>query len=338
MKKKKKLKKDKLMIVTVILDFLAIIGFFITYGPIPYFRNLLITTAMTTRTHQYLAYIFYTSETINEVMNQNVVNDFNTTTDTSMIKFNKELVKDNNYANEFEEQILKRDEGNDLYKVFTTKYNNNTIHMLVVYDPSRISMVLSKKNANGGQYLSTMAKDYEAIAAVNASGFTRNRNTRAITPTGVVISDGKIVSGSTDTTQIIGFNEDNVLILTYDDAKTAVKNGIKEGMSFGPFLIMNGEKAEMKGDGGWGYAPRTAIAQRKDGIVIFAVSDGRGKGSLGPSMVQLADFLYQYGAYNAANLDGGGSSALYVDGKLLNNPGGYGYTGERYLCNAWILK
>ena len=54
----KKKKKDKLMITLVVLDFLVLVGFFITYGPISYFRNLLITTAMTTRTHQYLAYIF----------------------------------------------------------------------------------------------------------------------------------------------------------------------------------------------------------------------------------------------------------------------------------------
>ena len=333
-----KRKKDRLMITVVILDFFVLLGFFFTYGPISYFRNMLITTAMTTRTHQYLAYIFYNTDRINEVMSQNVVTDFNSTTDTSMIKFNKDVVLNDNYANEYEEQILKRDEGNDLYKVFTAKYKNNTIHMLVVYDPSRISMVLSKNNAKGGQLMTTIAKENEAIAAINASGFSRNKTTRAITPIGVVISDGKIVSGSATTTQIIGFNEDNVLVLTYDDAKTAIKNGMKEAMSFGPFLIMNGEKAEMKGDGGWGYAPRTAIAQRKDGIVIFAVSDGRGKGSTGLSMVQLADFLYQYGAYNAANLDGGGSSVMVVNNKLLNNPGGYGYTGERYLCNAWILK
>ena len=313
-------KKDKLMITVVILDILVIIGFFITYGPISYFRNLLITTAMTTRTHQYLAYIFYD------------------TTDTSAIKFNNNQTEPDSYANEYEEQILKRDEGNDLYKVLTVKYKKNTIHLLVVYDPSRISMYLSPRNARGGQMMTTIAKETGAIAAVNASGHSRNRSTGAITPVGVVISGGKITAGIESTNQLIGFNEDNVLVLSYDDAETAIKNGMRDAMTFGPFLIMNGEKAEMRGDGGWGYAPRTAIAQRKDGIVLFAVSDGRGKGSPGLSMVQLADFLYQYGAYNAANLDGGGSSVMVVNNKLINDPGGYSYTGERYLSNAWILK
>lgn len=332
-----KKKKDKLMITIVILDILVFLGFFITYGPISFFRNFLITSAMTTRTHQYLAYIFYNDEIINQVMKENVVNNFDETTDTNKIKFSNNI-EITDFANEYEEQVLKRDEGNDLYKVLTVKYKRNTIHMLVIYDPSRISMVLSSRNARGGQMMTGIAKENNAIAAVNASGYNRNRATGALTPFGAVISSGKLISGTGGTNQLIGFNKDNVLVLTYDDAETAIKNGMRDAMTFGPFLIMNGEKAEMKGDGGWGYAPRTAIAQRKDGIVLFAVSDGRGKGSPGLSMVQLADFLYQYGAYNAANLDGGGSSMLVVNNKLVNDPGGYSYTGQRYVCNAWILK
>lgn len=46
----------------------------------------------------------------------------------------------------------------------------------------------------------------------------------------------------------------------------------------------------------------------------------------------------RYGAYNAANLDGGGSSSLVINNKLINNPRGFGYTGARYLPNAWILE
>ena len=48
--------------------------------------------------------------------------------------------------------------------------------------------------------------------------------------------------------------------------------------------------------------------------------------------------LEKYGAYNAANLDGGGSSTLVVKGELINSPRGYGYSGQRYLPNAWIVK
>ena len=55
-------------------------------------------------------------------------------------------------------------------------------------------------------------------------------------------------------------------------------------------------------------------------------------------MVQLADLFEKYGAYNAANLDGGGSTMLYEKGKIVNEPRGWGYTGERHIGEAIILR
>ena len=105
--------------------------------------------------------------------------------------------------------------------------------------------------------------------------------------------------------------------------------------------MVNGKSAEFKGNGGWGIANRSAIGQRQDGIVLLLAIDGRTSKSVGITMPQLADVFQKYKAYNAANLDGGGSSALYaiVNGKggLINNPVGYGYSGERYLPNAWMV-
>ena len=46
----------------------------------------------------------------------------------------------------------------------------------------------------------------------------------------------------------------------------------------------------------------------------------------------------KYGAYNAANLDGGGSSVLTINSKLINDPRRFGYSGERFLPNAWMVK
>ena len=68
------------------------------------------------------------------------------------------------------------------------------------------------------------------------------------------------------------------------------------------------------------------------------VINGRLATSIGADMIDLCDIMENYGAYNAANLDGGGSSTLVIENELINNPRGYGYTGERYLPNAWILK
>lgn len=100
----------------------------------------------------------------------------------------------------------------------------------------------------------------------------------------------------------------------------------------------NGVASQFKGNGGYGIAPRTAIGQRKDGIVLMLVIDGRRPGhSLGVDMVELTNIMLKYGAYNASNLDGGGSSTIVVNGETLSVAGGSGYTGDRYLPNAWLV-
>ena len=164
---------------------------------------------------------------------------------------------------------------------------------------------------------------------------------------GFYLKNGKLYDKGKDIYKgggLIGFTKDNVLMLTRKTAKEAIADGMDRAVEFGPFLIVNGKAASFSGNGGWGIANRSAIGQRKDGIVLFIVIDGRQSGSVGISMPDLVKVFQKYGAYNAANLDGGGSSALYVKakptdkkGKLINNPVGYGYSGERSLPNAWMV-
>ncbi len=92
----------------------------------------------------------------------------------------------------------------------------------------------------------------------------------------------------------------------------AQAKGVRDAVTFGPFLIVNGRRSFIKGNGGWGSAPRTAIGQRQDGIVLFLVIDGRRIKYPGADMVDLTDILENYGAYNAANLDGGTSSVMVL--------------------------
>ena len=58
-------------------DLFAVTGFFLTYGPIDYFRNLLVNTAMKTMEHQYLAYVFYNEDMVNEIMSKNYFIEIN---------------------------------------------------------------------------------------------------------------------------------------------------------------------------------------------------------------------------------------------------------------------
>lgn len=321
----------------IVFDVLALIGLFTIYGPWSGFRDFWITSAMTTMTHHYLAKIFYSDEVIASVIAKNTVEELDATTDTSEIVFSDN--KDTGiYESEAEEQILKRDPNNDLYKLFDIKVNGSTAHIAVIYDPSRIHYTVSSKINNRGQHLVDLAKEQEAIVAVNASAF--GRVGRKLVPSGVTIKDGVILQDATYSAKngIVGFTYDNVLVLMKGTAQDAIDAGVRDAMTFGPFLYVNGVAAKINGNGGWGYAPRTVIAQRKDGIVFFIVFDGRGTGGVGASMSDLIEVLTRYKAYNASNLDGGGSSTLVVNNKVINQTGGFGYTGDRYLPDAWIVK
>ena len=82
--------------------------------------------------------------------------------------------------------------------------------------------------------------------------------------------------------------------------------------------------------------PRTAVARLKDGRLLLAVVDGRQTGySVGISLVEFADLLLAYGAVAAINLDGGGSTAMVLEGKLVNKPSDA--TGERAVSDAILI-
>ena len=95
--------------------------------------------------------------------------------------------------------------------------------------------------------------------------------------------------------------------------------GIRDGVTFGPFLIVNGQASTVSGNGGWGRAPRTAIAQRADGKVLFLVLDGDRTLGRGATLSEEIEILQNYGAINAANLDGGTSTCMTVKNTLIND-------------------
>ncbi|MGB4985713.1 MAG: phosphodiester glycosidase family protein [Erysipelotrichaceae bacterium] len=321
----------------IFVDVCAVICFFIVYGPLGFFRNWFVSTALTTMTHQYFAYTLYTEDMIKDIASQNVVIESGENTDTNAIKITD--VKDEGvYESIYEEQILKRDPNNDLFKLVEIEGDGYKGFMVVIYDPSRIDLVMAKKLNNGGQMITDLAESYESKVAINASGFMQLGG-GGVRPRGNVIKDGQVVYDDGTAGQFIGFTKDNILSLATMSASQAVEFGYKNAVEFGPFLIVNGEPSIFKGDGGYGIHPRTAIGQRQDGIVLMVIIDGRQFGySNGINMPDLADIFIKYKAYNAANLDGGGSTSLAIGNKLINKPAGYNYEGERYLADAWIVR
>ena len=99
-----------------------IVVLFLLYGPFAGFRDWLITTAMTTMTHQYFATWFYDDETIQYVLDRNKIVEIDEETDVSAIDTSEkeEVVV---YENEYERAILERDPKNNDYKIIENKEN-----------------------------------------------------------------------------------------------------------------------------------------------------------------------------------------------------------------------
>ena len=316
-------KKVKMIVISVIVGLYALgcsSFLFILYGPIDNFRTWLITTAMATMNHQYYCRWFYSDETISKVLGQNYVGNDGMSTDPSLITFDKTT----SYANEYEREILERDED-DLYKIIRFKVNGCDAYLAAIYDASKIRVGVSKYIGVGGQYIYDMAKQQNAVLAINGGGFyDPGYNSNGANPLGVTIADGKIITDDTYSSNnggLIGFNLANQLVLMRDaTASEAIDAGVRDAVTMGPFLIVNGKMADIKGNGGWGVAARTAIGQRKDGIVLFLVVDSNEFRTKGASIRDLAEIMERYGAINAANLDGGTSSAMVENGELLNDP------------------
>lgn len=314
--------KVKSIIIAICLFFIFC-GVFIVYGPWHGFRDFWITTAMSTMNHQYLATWIYSDKTIKEVLDKNKVIESDEAIDMDMIEIYDNKITTNIYKDEYDRQVLEHEEG-DIYKYFRVEGYNFDAYMAVIYDPSKISVVHSKYLGTTGQYLTDMAKENNALVAINGGAFIDiNGLSNGGEVNGILIEDGQIISASRNRDHgggVIGFTNDNKLYIANVSAYQAINDGVRDGVEFGPFLIVNGKRAEIQGNGGMGIHPRSAIGQRQDGVVLFLVIDGRRVDSMGASIKDLIDVMERYGAYNAANLDGGNSSVLVIDNKIVNRP------------------
>ncbi len=339
-RREKKRKIYKSTIAFICLDIIVAICFFVMYGPWDKVRNLYVNTAMKTMHHQYFANIFYSEKVIQKIMSSNYFVSITESANTDEIVINtKEKHK---YKDEYEEAIFTRDEGNDLYKVINLNVGLSKGYLVAIYEPEKVRLISTKQfNVGGiGERIITMCDRYGGVVCINGGGF-QDFGYGSDIPTGVVIQNGEITWGAESANDardnIIGMTTDGKLkLMTNATANEALEEGVYDGMVFGPFLIVNGKPLEIVGDP-WGQAPRVAIGQTKDGIILFLVVDGENYIN-GASLQDMVDILMRYGAYNAANLDGGQSSSLVINGKLYNNPPAAAKKqGGRYVVTGWGL-
>ena len=84
--------------------------------------------------------------------------------------------------------------------------------------------------------------------------------------------------------------------------------------------------------------PRTAIGYISENHYVFVVSDGRTSESAGLSLSELATFMKNLGCTQAYNLDGGGSSTMYYNGSVINNPTTTGRISERSVSDIIYIQ
>ncbi len=167
---------------------------------------------------------------------------------------------------------------------------------------------------------SEIAEEAGAILAINGDYYGARQ-------TGYVIRGGVLYrdTAASDQTDLVVYEDGTFGIVSEEEitAQELLADGAVQVLSFGPALIVDGEVSVSEGDE-VGKAkvsnPRTAIGEIDKLHYVFVVSDGRTDESAGLSLTQLAEFMEGLGVSTAYNLDGGGSSTLYFNGEVVNQP------------------
>ena len=216
--------------------------------------------------------------------------------------------------------------------------------MMIVKDPSRIFVGSVEEFKEGtGQVVADIAKRYGAVGGINGGEFVdMGSYAYSAMPVGCVISQGNVLAGSMDEVyNITGFNKDNILVVGKMTLRQAIEMGIRDCVhtlhETGPFLIINGEPLSVPDTSvyGGGKNPRTAIGQRADGSVLLLTVDGRQANSIGATFKELVYIMQDYGAVNAAAMDGGTSTQMVYNGEVVNSP--YSPTGPRTCPTAYLV-
>lgn len=309
----------------------------------PSAKRTFVTTLLETGQLKFLVSWFVPAAEVQEIVNSNSMVKLDEDVDAGLITF------------EPFEDIEQDPEAKDL-EVIELSGRTYTAKLIKVRDPSRISLATIYPWRDTGVTLEELAKQSGAIAAING-GIYDSTNNSGGRPYGVIVSNGEIQYNKPNEYPglvLVGFDNDNILQIIDVDGMTPAQlealveeKGIRDAVTFQEEssdannhfvqLIINGNPRGMNGVGS-GLNPRTAIGQCADGSVLLLVTDGRGKnGHLGASAADLIEIMTQYGAVNAANLDGGSSTCMYYDGEYLMTSVTFYYSNSSWKLPAGFI-
>lgn len=302
-------------------------------GPSTTARDQLTLSAKGTSALKWLPNVFLSDETVDRIVAENQVVESTDVTDPTLVR-----IPDNNTDPGADDEWVDYPEG---YRVETVGNGNYHGWMVIVRDPSRLYMATSSGFTDpeaAGIRVSQMYEREQASVLINASGFPDPDGMgNGGQPLGLTFSKGNLVYGGTSArySGFVGITDENVLMVGSMTGAEAQAMGMRDGTTFGPVLVVNGEAQGFSAVSG-GLNPRTCIGQRADGAILLVVVDGRQPGSIGASYADMAALMLEYGAVNACNLDGGSSSVLMVEGELINHCSGI--SGPRRLPTYFAIS
>lgn len=214
----------------------------------------------------------------------------------------------------------------DNIKITITDYreNDTDIHVADITVSSseylKTAFAESAYGRNVTEKTSDIAESVNAILAINGDFY-------GVQESGYVIRNGVIYrstakSGNED---LVIYADGSFEIINEDDvtAEELLAKGAQNVLAFGPALVEDGKVSVTKNEEvGKAMAsnPRTAIGIIDENHYVFVVADGRTSQNEGLSLYELAEFMESLGVQTAYNLDGGGSSTMYFNGQVINQP------------------
>ena len=292
-------------------------------GPSESARDLFVLSLRETSAAGFVAGIFLSEEEIALIEEANKPEDILEEVDTSLITIAGKSDTDDG------------EQSGDIKDIEILDVSGATFKgkLMIVADPQRVIVGVSNRLGAAGQVLPGMIESYGGVGGTNAGGFDDpNGNGNGGIPLGVVIHEGELLYGANTRAATAVIDYDGILHVGNMTGSEALELGAQWAVSFGPVLVVNGEKCDGLSSG---LNPRTAIGQRSDGAILLLVINGRQVGSMGATYEDVADVMLSYGAVNALNLDGGSSSSMLYEGEYLNISSSL--VGERPLPTGIIV-
>ena len=209
---------------------------------------------------------------------------------------------------------------------FTDLYGSAQIISIARYSESSMATMLYVKE-HSKQGTNSLAAETDAMAAINGSYFNM---TTCTSTTALWLYGSEIASTAPEEfarcNGIIGF-KDGVFSLEPCNSSTTAGQFAAWGKKYdsyvvsGPIIRRGGVSMDVNigGEGFYGPHPRTMLGRCADGTVYMVVAEGRIEGATGMSLGNMLKLAEDFGMTDAINLDGGGSSTLWVNGEGIIN-------------------